>query len=142
MANFLCQRRIAVGVPQGSVLAPVLSSLLINDGPEAPGTHLTLFTYDTSICVTEKYERRVLCKLQRGLTAVNSWRERWNIKMNEGKPQAIYFSRRRSVTDYVLQLNGQNISFANNVMYLGFTLNKRMTWRHHIEKTVDKALRQ
>jgi hypothetical protein len=30
----------------------------------------------------DKHERRVLCKLQRGLTAVNSWCERWNIKIN------------------------------------------------------------
>jgi hypothetical protein len=45
MANFLRQRRIAVVEPQGSVLAPVLYSLLINDGPEAPGTHLTLFLF-------------------------------------------------------------------------------------------------
>jgi hypothetical protein len=59
----------------------------------APGTHHALFVDDTCIYATGKHERRVLCKLQRGLTAVNSWCERWNIKMNEGKPQAISLSR-------------------------------------------------
>jgi hypothetical protein len=59
-----------------------------------PGTQLALFADDTCIYATERHERRVFNKLQRGLTAVGSWCQRWNIKINEGKTQAIYFSRR------------------------------------------------
>jgi hypothetical protein len=90
-------------------------------------TRPALFAVDTYIYVTEKHERRVFCKLQRGLTAVKSWCERWNIKIDEGKTQAIYFPRRLRVPDDVLQLNGRNIPFANNVTYLGVTLD-RMSW--------------
>jgi hypothetical protein len=61
---------------QGSVLGPLSYSLHRNDGPAAPRTHLALFADDTSIYATEKHERRILCKLQRGLTVVKSWRER------------------------------------------------------------------
>jgi hypothetical protein len=57
----------------------------MNDAPAAPRTHLALFTDDTCIYATEKHERPVLCKLQRGLTAVNSWCARWNMKISEGK---------------------------------------------------------
>jgi hypothetical protein len=92
--EFSTPRNIAAGVPQGSVLASILYSLFINDAPAAPGTHLALFADDTCIYATEKHERRVLSKLQRGLTAVNSWCERWDIKINEVKTQAICFSRR------------------------------------------------
>jgi hypothetical protein len=75
---------------------------------------------------TEKHEHPVLYKLLRGLTAVNSWRERLNIKINERKTQAIYFSRRLK-SDNVLQLKGRNIPFANNVMCLDVTFDRRMT---------------
>jgi hypothetical protein len=88
--EFSTSRKIVVGVRQGSVLAPILYSLYINDDPAAPGTHLVLLVDDTCIYMTEKHERRVFCKLQRGLTAVKSWCERCNININEGKPQAIY----------------------------------------------------
>jgi hypothetical protein len=92
-------------VPQGSVITPVLYNLYINDAPAAPGTHLPLFADDTCIYATEKQERRVLNKLQRGLTAVGSRYEDWNIKINEGKTQAIYFSSRRRNPEHELQLN-------------------------------------
>jgi hypothetical protein len=39
----------------------------------------------------------------------------------------------------MLQLNGQDIPFVNNIAYLGVTF-ERMTWRFHIERTVTKAL--
>jgi hypothetical protein len=66
--EFSMPRNIAA--PQGSVLAPVLYSLYINDAPVAPGIDLVLFADDTRLHATEKHERRVLCKLQLGLTAV------------------------------------------------------------------------
>jgi hypothetical protein len=59
-----------------------------------PGTHLALFADVACTYATEEHERCALCKLRRGLTAVNSWCQRCNIKINEGKTQAIYFSRR------------------------------------------------
>jgi hypothetical protein len=71
--------KIAAGMPQGSILSAILYSLYINDAPAASGTHHALFLDDTCIYVTEKRERRVLCKLQRGIIAVKSWFERWNI---------------------------------------------------------------
>jgi hypothetical protein len=120
-------KKIAIWVPQGSILAPVLYSLYINDASESPATHLALFADDTCIYATEKYERRVFCKLQRGLTAVNSWCERWNIKINDGETQAIYFYRTVGVSDGVLQLNGRDIPSVKNITYLGVILDRKMT---------------
>jgi hypothetical protein len=106
------------------------------------GTHHALFADDTCIYATEKHERRVLCKLQRELIAVNSWCEHWNRKISEGKTQAISFSRILRDPDDVLQLNGLDIAYVNIVTYLGVTFDMRTTWRHHIERTVAKALRR
>jgi hypothetical protein len=92
--KFSTPRVIAAGVPQDSALAPVLYSLYINDTPIAPGTHLALFADDTYIYVTEKHNHRVLCKFQCSLTAGKLWYEAWNIKINEGKTQAICCSKR------------------------------------------------
>jgi hypothetical protein len=72
---------------------------------------------------------------------LKSWCEQWNININEGEIQAIYFSRRLRVPEDMLQLNGRDTPFVNNVTFLGVTFDRRMTWRLHIERTVAKALR-
>jgi hypothetical protein len=98
-----------------------------------------LFTDDTYIYVTETW---TLCSLQ--VAVQPHWVElrcdRWNIEINEEKTQAVCFSSRCRVPDDVLQLNGWGIPFVNNVMYLDVTFDRRMTWRHHIKRTVAKAL--
>jgi hypothetical protein len=96
----------------------------------------------TCIYASEKHESRVLRKLQRGLTAVNSWYEHCNTEINEDKSQAIYFSRRRKVPGNVLQIKGRDIPFVNSVKYLCVTIDRKMIWRHNIERTVAKVLRK
>jgi hypothetical protein len=105
-----------------------------------PPRHLDLFADDTCVYATEKHERRVLNKPQRDLTAVGSWCQRWNIKINEGKTQAIYFSRRRRMSGDDFQQNERNIPFVYSVKYHGFILLSKLTFRVHIEKTTAKAL--
>jgi hypothetical protein len=65
--------------------------------------------------------------------------ERWSIKINEGKTQAIYFSHRLRSPESHLTLNGQNIPF--RVKDLGVIFDKRITWRLHIEIIEAKTLR-
>jgi hypothetical protein len=133
-------RKVAAGVPQDSVLAPVLYSLYINDAPAAYGIHLVLFAADTCVYATEKHERRMLNKLQCGLTDVGSWCQRWTIKIREGKIQTIYFSKRRRMPGNDFQLNGRNIPFINSVKYHGVIFDRRMTRRLHTENIAANAL--
>jgi hypothetical protein len=82
-------RNMQAGVLQGSVLSPTLYSLYINDTPQTLGIYLALFADDAYLYSTDHEEGHVLRKLQRGLTAMESWCERWNIKINDEKTQAI-----------------------------------------------------
>jgi hypothetical protein len=104
------------GVPQNSVLSPTLFNMYINDTPQAIDVHLALFADDTCLYATERKEGYVLRKLQRGLNSMVEWSKRWNIKINEDKTQAIYFSHRISPAESLLTINGQNIPFVNNVI--------------------------
>jgi hypothetical protein len=51
------------------------------------------------------------------------------------------FLEKTWVPDDVVQLNGRDIPFVIKVTYLGVTFDRRMTWRHHMDRTVAKALR-
>jgi hypothetical protein len=95
--------------------------------PQTTGVHLALFADDTSLYVTDREEGYVLRKPQRGLTLVESWCERWNIKINEAKTQAIYFYHRRKPVEALFTLNGRSFPFIFHIKYLGVIFDKRIT---------------
>jgi hypothetical protein len=122
-------------------MSPTLYNLYINDTPQTIAVNLALFADDTCLYETERKEGYVLRKVQSGLNFMSVWCERWDIKINEENTMAIYFSHQRRPPDSLLTLNGRNISFVNNVKYLGVIFDKKMTWRLHIETIKAKAFR-
>jgi hypothetical protein len=134
-------RSMQAGVPQGSILSPTLYNLYINDTPQTPDVNLALFVDDTCLYETDSKEGYVLRKIQRVLDSMAASCKHWNIKINEDKTRAIYFTRRNRPSDSVLTLNGRNIPFVNNVKYVGVLFDKRMTWRLHIQIIEAKAFR-
>jgi hypothetical protein len=128
-------------VPQGSVLSPTLYNLYINDTPQIIGVNLSLFADYTCPYATERKEGYVLRKVQRGLNSMSAWCKRWNIKINEDKTLAIYFSHQRSPPDSLVTMIGRKIRFVNSVKYLGVVFDKRMTWRLHIETIEAKTFK-
>jgi hypothetical protein len=155
IGSFLSQRKLRVsvgseistprymqaGVPQSSVLSPTLYNLYINDTPQTPSMNLALFADDTCLYATDRKEGYVLRKIQRVLDSMAVWCKHWNIKINEDKTRAIYFTRRNKQPDSLLTLNGRNIPFVNSAKYLGVLFVKRMTWRLHIQMIEAKAFR-
>jgi hypothetical protein len=69
------------------------------------------------------------------------WSKRWNIRINEDKMQAIYFSHKIRPPESLLTINGQNIPFVNNVKYLGVIFGRKITWGLHIKTIETKAFR-
>jgi hypothetical protein len=60
-----------------------------NYTPQTPGAYLGISDDDTCSYATDRKEGFVLRKLQRGLSAIETWFERWKLKINEEMTQAI-----------------------------------------------------
>jgi hypothetical protein len=56
---------------------------------------------------------------------MEEWCEKWNIKINEDKTRAVYFSKRLRRVEAHLTLKGKAITFVNDVKYLGVTSDKK-----------------
>jgi hypothetical protein len=102
-------REMQAGVSQDSVLSPTLFNMYINYAPQTRGVHLTLSADDTCLYTTDRKEGFIVRKLQRGLSSMEAWCERWIIKINEDKTRGIYFTRSRRPPESRLTLNGKNI---------------------------------
>jgi hypothetical protein len=100
-----------------------------------------VFLLMTSVYMRHRKEGYVLRKLQRGLSAIETWCEHWNIKIIEGQTQVTYFSNSLRPLESHIILNGRNIPFVNHAKYLYVIFEKRITRRIHTEMIEAKAFR-
>src|SRR5262249_53892401 len=76
---------IKAGVPQGSVLGPILYLLFTWDLPKTQGVTNATFADDTANLATDKSVEKSTAKLQSSCNNVSNWTNKWRIKLNDDK---------------------------------------------------------
>ena len=130
------------GVPQGTVVGPLLFLCFINDLPESIlSPDLKLFAYDSLLFkVNDNDTDREL--LQRGLSALELWEEAWQMSFNPTKCVVLRISSKEKKTrQTTYQLHGHILEVVNASKYLGVALTDDLSWDQRIQNTVGKANR-
>ena len=136
--------KFQAGVPQGSVLGPILYLLYTADIPIMEENLIGTYADDTAILASHSNPAAASFLLQHNLNMVSKWLKKWHIKANESKSVHVTFSTRHRVCPPVT-LNGVEIPMAEEAKYLGIHLDRRLTWRNHIfaiQKQLSHQLRK
>lgn len=123
---------IKSGVPQGSVMGPVLYTLFTSDMPTSSDVTTATYADDTAILATSKCNFEASEVVQRQLNIMQKWFTKWNILVNTEKSKHITFSLRKEDCP-PLSLNGVIIPKSSSVRYLGLQIDRRLTWKDHIK---------
>ena len=131
---------IAAGVPQGSILGPLLFILYINDIVSNIKSNIRLFADDTSLYLTVEDPNSAARVINADLGTIQEWADKWLVTFSPPKTKEVLFSRVRTDRNHPpLWLNGEEIERVNNHKHLGLTLEKDCSWREHIQSTISKA---
>jgi hypothetical protein len=123
--EYFVLKKISAGVPQSSVLGPVLYLLYTRDIPQDVKTTIATFVDDTAIMATEKTIEEVTKKLQRIILSVSKWTKKWRIKLNEAKLTHINFTNKK-INSIPIKINEQAVLIVNSAQYLGMTLDAKL----------------
>lgn len=131
---------VTSGVPQGSVLGPLLFLIYINDLPSNISSHVRIFADDCILYrpIKTNDDHQVL---QRDLQLVSLWCNTWLMKLNVSKCKIICFSRKRTTSTFSYHINKTNILHDTQYKYLGVYLTSTLSWSTHIEYICANASR-
>ena len=126
------------GVPQGSVLGPILFLVYINDLPEELSSQVRLFADDTAVYLTVggSEDEKVL---QKDLDRLSVWESQWDMEFNPSKCQVVRVTAAKEVIKSVCTLHGQVLEVVTSARYLGIDISSGLTWNSHIDRITEKA---
>ena len=130
-------REVTSGVPQGSVLAPIMFLVYINDINENIGTesYLNMFADDAKIQRTIKNEDS--CKeLQKDLTKLYDWSHKWQMEFNAEKCHVMKFGKSAMRPDWDYQLGSNNLMESHKEKDLGVVINNKLSPEDHINDKI------
>lgn len=132
------------GVPQGSILGPLLFCIYVNDLPDViHHSKIQIYADDVQLYLSSLTANIDNCihDITDDLQAISIWANANGLCINPTKSKFLYISKRRQVpdTELSLRINNSNIKCVKSCANLGIIFNNELSWSNHINITAGKV---
>ena len=132
------EAEVTSGVPQGTVLGPLLFLAFINDLPSVVDSQARLFA-DDCLLFRQIDSLHDSNKLQEDLSALEKWESDWQMSFHPQKCTTIRVTRKKWPLNTKYQLHGHTLEVVEGGKYLGIHISSDLSWREHVRQTTAKA---
>lgn len=130
---------ISTGVPQGSILGPILFLIYINDLCNVSNIlKFILFADDTNIFCSGKNINNLCSLVEKELFKVNEWFKLNKLSLNVSKTNFIIFSRKSISNNVSLSINSYPLTRVYSTKFLGVIIDSNLNWKSHISYVNSK----
>ena len=139
------QAQLCCGVPQGSILGPLLFLVYVNDIPNCI-SHSSVIQYadDTTVYLSSNTLDDAVSDINSDLANLCDWLKANKLALSTAKTQAILFSKNslhEAIDVPKVTVNDTTIDYQSTVNLLGLTLDSGLTWKYHIDNVHLKTSR-
>lgn len=128
------------GVPQGSILGPILFNLYVSDIPKNNIAGITLSQYADDLCILNEANRPNTASRRATWAAevITDYYKEWGLQCNVSKTECAMFTNKRKY-DRTILLRREVLPIKTTIKYLGVHLDQRLVMKEHAKNTVKKV---
>ena len=130
------------GVPQGSPLSPLLFNIFIAPALEGVDLERALFADDMAVYASGASVPDICERISRSLKPLSAWARKWGVEFNFAKSGATVLTQKHQTPTPAVTFQGKALIHLQQVQYLGVILDRRLSWKPHLEMVRNRAVRK
>ena len=135
-------REVTCGVPQGSILGPLLFLVYINDMHRSVDCQLSLYADDSALIFSHSDPAIIAERLSHELSCSKKWLIDNKLSLHVGKTECILFGSSRKLKragSFAVSCDGMVVGQVSKVKYLGVTLDQDFKFKNHVTELIKKC---
>lgn len=133
-------KSVSSGVPQGTVLGPLLFLVFINDLPDCVSSSIRLYADDALLYRSIKTQDDTEA-LHQDLTNIQEWERKWLMPFNTEKCEVLRISSKRKniIASIPYSIHGTALRTVDEAKYLGVTIHRTLKWKSHVNNICKRS---